>query len=98
MLGYLMLFKFRQHILLILELPLKGEALYIVLFFLVFALVNPVLEEWFWRLFIPKTYSSTEINKYLIVGNYTLFNFVAMSFAINWTYAMGLATTFYSIS
>ena len=36
----------------IIAFPVKYEAMYLFLFAMLMAFVNPILEEWFWRIFL----------------------------------------------
>jgi len=60
------------------------------------ALVNPILEEWFWRLFLAKT--CDEKHKMIINVSYVLFHYGVLSCIMNWKLAIGFTTTFFSVA
>ena len=95
--AYILLFEFRLNLLMILTIPIKVSAIYIFAFFVLYGIVNPVLEEWFWRIFVPKTYPDSERNKWLLNLNYTFFHYVIIGYIMDWKYAIGVTSTFYSI-
>lgn len=57
--SYIILFEFRHKLLMIISIPIKYNFIYIFLFFIFYGIINPVLEEWFWRIFVPKTYPNS---------------------------------------
>lgn len=50
--SYFLMYEFRFNFLMIIAFPVKYEAMYLFLFALLMAFVNPILEEWFWRIFL----------------------------------------------
>jgi len=54
-LGYFLLYEFRENVLLFIKLPVHYNILYFLALILLFAFCNPILEEWFWRIYVPKT-------------------------------------------
>lgn len=80
-----------------LQIPVKDNFFYLLTFLILFAFINPILEEWFWRLFLQKTYSDSEKNKWLLNINYTLFHWFIFCYIMDWRIATGITTTFFSI-
>jgi membrane protease YdiL (CAAX protease family) len=95
--AYIILFEFRHKLLMILQIPIKFNFFYILFFFFFYGVVNPVLEEWFWRIFVPKTYTDSDRNKGLLSFVYTLFHYIIIGYMMDWKYAIGVTSTFYSI-
>ena len=50
--SYFLMYEFRFNFLMIIAFPVKYEAMYLFLFAMLMAFVNPILEEWFWRIFL----------------------------------------------
>lgn len=76
---------------------MSNSTLVLILFLAILAFVNPILEEWFWRLFMTKTYQDSGINSWIINANYALFHFFILSTMTNWKLSIGLTTTFFSM-
>lgn len=95
--SYFMMYEFKYNFLMMISFPVKYEALYLFVFALLISFVNPVLEEWFWRIFLQKTYRNSDNNKILLNINYTFFHFVLLCQIMDWKYAVGMMTNFFSI-
>lgn len=50
--AYIMIYEFKNKIIFMLSVPLSYNPIYMGLFILIMITVNPVLEEWFWRIYI----------------------------------------------
>jgi hypothetical protein len=48
LLSYCFTYFFDEEVTEMVTFPLKKNALYLLAFFLLFTIVNPLLEEWFW--------------------------------------------------
>lgn len=54
--AYIFIYEFRTKIIYMLDIPVSYNPIYMVLFIFCMAIINPILEEWFWRIFITKIY------------------------------------------
>ena len=77
--GYIFIYEFKHIIIDMIYIPVKFEFLYIFLLILLICVVNPIAEEWFWRLFLIKTMPEDKKSRILININYTLFHFITLS-------------------
>lgn len=97
MFSYIFLYEFRHNMLRMIHVPIPRQGIELLFLFLTMQVINPILEEWFWRIFLPKTQSQHTLKPWIINSNYTLFHFVILWFCLKWKYAIGLATTFFQI-
>ena len=50
--SYFMMYEFKYNFLMMIYFPIKYEAFYLFILALLMSFVNPILEEWFWRIFL----------------------------------------------
>ncbi|KAL4475817.1 hypothetical protein ABPG72_011378 [Tetrahymena utriculariae] len=93
---YFFLYEFKHNMLQHLDIPIKYNALYLFLFCIFLAFVNPVMEEWFWRLFLEKTLGQKKIT--FIQISYMIFHYSILSFLMSWQMSILFTTTFFQIA
>ncbi|EGR31537.1 hypothetical protein IMG5_107570 [Ichthyophthirius multifiliis] len=96
LLYYIFLYEFKHNMLQHLNLPIQFSALYLFTFLIIFQFINPILEEWFWRIFLEKYLGQKNIN--IIHIGYTLFHLVALLQIMSLQLAFFFATSFFSLS
>lgn len=52
--AYFFIYEFRTKIIYMLDIPMSYNPFYMIAFIFLMAFVNPILEEWFWRVFLGK--------------------------------------------
>jgi len=68
-----------------LNIPLERTNSVTVVFFIIFSFVNPVLEEFFWRVFLPKSLKVGEAYNIFVSFHYALYHiFVVHYISQNW--------------
>ncbi|CAK90055.1 unnamed protein product (macronuclear) [Paramecium tetraurelia] len=99
LLSLIFTYYWEEEIMDYLKIPLLEHPAYIGAFMLVLIICNPFLEEWYWRLFLMKTYKESENYRSLIHLFYTLFHFIMLLkiFKSDWEFAIGFSTYFMSI-
>lgn len=63
-----------QAWILTLNIPLERTTSTTVIFFIIFSFINPVLEEFFWRVFLPKSLKVGELYNLLVSFHYALYH------------------------
>ncbi|KAK5584572.1 hypothetical protein RB653_006185 [Dictyostelium firmibasis] len=61
------------------------------IFYIYFSIVNPIIEEWWWRCFLPNTFGSSKLHKVVITTFYALYHFTVLIIFYN-VYISSLAT------
>lgn len=79
-----------------LNIPIKFNAIYLFLLCIFLSIVNPILEEWFWRLFLEKSLGQKRTT--LVNVAYTLFHYSILSFLMSWKMSILFTTTFFQIA
>lgn len=93
---YVFLYEFKHNMLAMLKIPVVFNALYLFIFCIFLAVVNPIMEEWFWRLFLEKTLGQKK--SLFIQISYALFHYAILTLVMDWKLAILFSTTFYSIA
>lgn len=74
-----------QAFILNLNIPLKRDLATTAIFFMIFSFINPVLEEFFWRVFLAKTLKNGELYNFLVTFHYALYHiFVVQYITQDW--------------
>jgi hypothetical protein len=96
---YLFIYEFRYESLLSMKIPIvENSPIYI--FFLCFflAIINPILEEIYWRLFLFKTFKDTDTNRNMINTFYVLYQFFVLYYITqNGLSSIVMTFTYFSI-
>ncbi|KAN0029037.1 hypothetical protein ACTFIV_010907 [Dictyostelium citrinum] len=61
------------------------------IFYIYFSIVNPIIEEWWWRCFLPNTFGSSKLHRLAITTFYALYHFAVLIIFYN-VYISSLAT------
>lgn len=71
-----------QAFILTLNIPLRRTTSVCVLFFIIFSFVNPVLEEFFWRVFLAKNLVKSELYNMWVSFHYGLYHIFVVQYIV----------------
>ena len=67
-----------------LNLPMKFELFYLLALGVLFGIINPVVEEIYWRIFLAKTYPDDKKHRLLINTFYASYHFFVVGYIFGW--------------
>lgn len=80
---YVIMFRLRPDLFLSIKIPLELSVLNYISVSLLLGVTNPWLEEWFWRIFLPRFYPNTEFWRLFTTFHYAIYHFFVIYFLTN---------------
>lgn len=76
--------EFKSSLISRLQLPMKFELVHLFALGIVFGIINPVVEEIYWRVFLVKTYSDNIYSRLFINFSYCSYHFFVVEYIFGW--------------